>query len=125
MLQAGRLRVRFPNEVSRFFTLPNPSSRTMALGSTQPLTEMSTRNVPGGKERPARGADNLTARVRLATPVFRGPLRQYNLAHFYPQDLGNMFLRNVGINVPTTRGHNPEDRNMDLYEIPYIIPSSQ
>jgi hypothetical protein len=26
----------------------NPSSRTMALGSTQPLTEMSTKNLPGG-----------------------------------------------------------------------------
>jgi hypothetical protein len=25
----------------------------MALGSTQPLTEMSTRNLPGSKERPA------------------------------------------------------------------------
>jgi hypothetical protein len=35
--------------------------RTMALGSTQPLTEMSTRNLPGVKERPARKADNLTA----------------------------------------------------------------
>jgi hypothetical protein len=33
----------------------------MALGSTQPLKEMSTRNLPGGKGRPARGADNLTA----------------------------------------------------------------
>jgi hypothetical protein len=33
----------------------------MALGLTQPLTEMSTRNLPGGKGRPARGADNLTA----------------------------------------------------------------
>jgi hypothetical protein len=33
----------------------------MALGSTQPLTEMSTRNLPGGKGRPVRGADNLTA----------------------------------------------------------------
>jgi hypothetical protein len=32
----------------------------MALGSTQPLTEMSTRNLPGGKGRPAREADNLT-----------------------------------------------------------------
>jgi hypothetical protein len=30
------------------FNLPNPSSRTMALGSTQSLTEMSTRNLPGG-----------------------------------------------------------------------------
>jgi hypothetical protein len=28
--------------------LSNPSSRTMALGSTQPLREMSTRNLPGG-----------------------------------------------------------------------------
>jgi hypothetical protein len=26
----------------------NPSSRTMALGSTQPLTEMSTRNISWG-----------------------------------------------------------------------------
>jgi hypothetical protein len=33
----------------------------MALGSTQPLTGMSTRNLLGGKERPARKADNLTA----------------------------------------------------------------
>jgi hypothetical protein len=33
----------------------------MALGSTQPLTEMSNRNLPGGKGRPARKADNLTA----------------------------------------------------------------
>jgi hypothetical protein len=32
----------------------------IALGSTQPLTEMSTRNLPGGKGRPARKAD-LTA----------------------------------------------------------------
>jgi hypothetical protein len=29
----------------------------MTLQSTQPLTEMSTRNLPGGKERPARKAD--------------------------------------------------------------------
>jgi hypothetical protein len=32
----------------------------MTLGSTQPLTEMSTRNLPGGKGRPARKANNLT-----------------------------------------------------------------
>jgi hypothetical protein len=29
----------------------------MALGSTQPATEMSTRNIPGGKGRPALKAD--------------------------------------------------------------------
>jgi hypothetical protein len=34
---------------------------TVALGSTEPLTEMSTRNLPGGKGRPERKADNLTA----------------------------------------------------------------
>jgi hypothetical protein len=33
----------------------------MALGSTQPITEMDTRNIPGGKGRPARKADNITA----------------------------------------------------------------
>jgi hypothetical protein len=44
-----------------FFNLPNPSSCTMALGSTQPVTEMSTRNFPGGKKRPAHRADNLAA----------------------------------------------------------------
>jgi hypothetical protein len=48
-----------------FFNLPNPSSRTMALGLTQPLTEMSTRNIPGGKGRPVRKADNLTAICEL------------------------------------------------------------
>jgi hypothetical protein len=33
----------------------------MALWSTQPLTEMSTRNFPGGEGRPTRKAENLTA----------------------------------------------------------------
>jgi hypothetical protein len=33
----------------------------MNLRSTKPLTEMSTRNLPGGKERPASKADNITA----------------------------------------------------------------
>jgi hypothetical protein len=32
-----------------FFYWRNPSGRTMALGSTQPLTEMSTRNILWGK----------------------------------------------------------------------------
>jgi hypothetical protein len=33
----------------------------MTLGSTQPLTEMSTRNLPGGKGWPVRKSDNLIA----------------------------------------------------------------
>jgi hypothetical protein len=42
-----------------FFNLPNPSNCTMALGSTQPLREMSTRSFPGSKKRSAHRADNL------------------------------------------------------------------
>jgi hypothetical protein len=60
MFKAGMSRVRVPMSMV-FFNLANPFSRTMALGSTQPLTEMSTRNISGGKGRPARKADNLTA----------------------------------------------------------------
>jgi hypothetical protein len=60
MLQAGRLPVRIPDEVD-FFSLLNPSSRTMAPGSTQPLRKMSTRNLPWSKKRSARMTDNLAA----------------------------------------------------------------
>jgi hypothetical protein len=49
-----------PDGVIRFFNWPNPSSRTVTMGSTQPLTEMSTRDLLGGKGRQARKAD-LTA----------------------------------------------------------------
>jgi hypothetical protein len=60
LLEAGRSPVRVPDKVV-IFNLPNPSSSTMALGWTQPLTEMTTRNLPGDKVRPARRADNLAA----------------------------------------------------------------
>jgi hypothetical protein len=40
----------FPYEVIDFFNLSNPSSRTMALGLTKSLTEVSATNLPGGKE---------------------------------------------------------------------------
>jgi hypothetical protein len=50
MLQAGRkVTGSYPDEVIGFFNWPKPSNRTMALGSTHPLTEMSTRNLAGGK----------------------------------------------------------------------------
>jgi hypothetical protein len=49
-----------PNEVD-FLNLPNPSSHTMALGLTQPLTKMSTRNFLWGKGQLACKADYLTA----------------------------------------------------------------
>jgi hypothetical protein len=41
MLQAGRSWDKNPDEVIGFFNWPNPSIHTMALGSTQPLTNMS------------------------------------------------------------------------------------
>jgi hypothetical protein len=42
----------------------------MALGSTRPLTEMSTRNLSGGKGRPVHKADNLTA---ICEPIVSQP----------------------------------------------------
>jgi hypothetical protein len=56
MLQAGRSRVRF-----MMCSLDFCSCRPVALGSTQSLTELSTRNFPGGKGQPAREAGSLTA----------------------------------------------------------------
>ena len=59
VLHAGRSRVR-----SRWchwnFSLRNHSGCTMALGLTQPLTEMSTRNISWGQRWPERRADNTT-----------------------------------------------------------------
>jgi hypothetical protein len=59
MLQGGRSPFRVPDEEDLFFNLPNPSSRTMALGSTQLLKKATTTNE--GKWPPARKADSLTA----------------------------------------------------------------
>jgi hypothetical protein len=48
VLQTGRLRDRFPIVIG-IFHWHNPSGRTMALGSTRPLTEISTKNISWGK----------------------------------------------------------------------------
>jgi hypothetical protein len=53
-----------PDEVY-FYNSPNPSSSSMTLGSTKPLIEMSTRNLPGGKGRPARKADITAIREQI------------------------------------------------------------
>jgi hypothetical protein len=55
------------NSVLRSKIKPNPFSRTIALVSTQPLTEVSTRNLSTGTGRPARKSDNLTA---IYEPIF-------------------------------------------------------
>jgi hypothetical protein len=53
-----KLEGSIPYEVTGFFNWPNPSSRTIVLGSTQPLTEMSTEIFLGVKS---------GRRVRLTT----------------------------------------------------------
>jgi hypothetical protein len=60
MLQAGRSPVRIQDEVDISIDLILPVA-VRPWVSTQPLTEMSTRNLPGGKKRPARTADGLAA----------------------------------------------------------------
>jgi hypothetical protein len=54
----------------------------MALGSTQPLTEMSIRVLPGGKRRPALGSDNLNAICdsleNVGASTFHYPILFYN-----------------------------------------------
>jgi hypothetical protein len=54
----------------------------MALGSTQPLTEMSTRNLRGDKERPSHKAENLTAICELTVQKMWEPRRLTTLWAF-------------------------------------------
>jgi hypothetical protein len=48
ILKAAKVMGSIPDEVIEFCNWPNSSSHTMALGSTQPLAEMSTMKLPGG-----------------------------------------------------------------------------
>jgi hypothetical protein len=54
----------------------------MALESTPPLTEMSTRNLPWGKGRPAHEADNLTAICEMIVWKMGAPRRLTTLWAF-------------------------------------------
>jgi hypothetical protein len=49
-----------PDGAIGIFHWHNPSGRTMALGMTHPLTQISIRNISWGLRRPVLGADNLT-----------------------------------------------------------------
>jgi hypothetical protein len=46
---------------AEFFNVPNPSSHNTGLGFTEPLTEVSTRNLRFGKVWQTLKAHNLTA----------------------------------------------------------------
>jgi hypothetical protein len=50
-----------PDVSGFFFSVSNPSIRSMALVLIQPLTKMSTMNVSEGKARPSLKADSLNA----------------------------------------------------------------
>jgi hypothetical protein len=52
----------------------------IVLGFTQPLPEMSTRNIPGGKARPAYKADNLTA---ICEPIMYKAWHYQNLTTLF------------------------------------------
>ena len=53
-----------PDGVIGIFNWHNPSDRTMILGATQPLTEMSTRSISWGQKRPLCKADLTTILCR-------------------------------------------------------------
>jgi hypothetical protein len=65
MLQVRTSPVRFPMSSLNCFNLPNPYSRIIGLGFTQPLTETSTRNIPGDKARQVRKDDDLSPSTNL------------------------------------------------------------
>jgi hypothetical protein len=51
------------NDIIRLYNLYDLSSRNVSLGSIEPLTETSTKNLLKGKEGPELKADNLAACV--------------------------------------------------------------
>jgi hypothetical protein len=95
------------DEVIEFFNWPNPSSRTMAMVSTRPLKEMSTRNLTGGKGWLAHKAYNLNAISEASVLKMWGPqhltslhgLLQRQLYHFfYLYQWGSIIWFNYSLN---------------------------
>jgi len=68
-----------PDGVTETFHRHNPSGRTMALGYTQPLTEMCTRNIFGGNGGRCRRLTTLPPScaecLEICEPQHHGTLR--------------------------------------------------
>jgi hypothetical protein len=69
----------------------------MALGLTQPLIEMSTRNLPGGKRQPGFKDDNLKVSVsglsrNLEASMTHKPMGLYGLLYLFILPSFFMFL---------------------------------
>jgi hypothetical protein len=92
----------------------------MALGTTQPLTEMSTRNILGGKGRPVRKADNLTAIYEPIVCKMWEPRRLTNLWAFtacYRDSFAFLlFLFNVNDAVGSSAHRASNDRMINKLE---------
>jgi hypothetical protein len=61
MQQTRSLRITFPMRSPKLSIYVNLPAALWPYGRHNLLTEMSTRNLPAGKVRPARNADNFTA----------------------------------------------------------------
>jgi hypothetical protein len=67
VLQAGKSQVRFLMRPFSYSIDPILPAPLMALGSTQRLTKMSTRNLSKGKERQAPKSDKIREPRRITT----------------------------------------------------------
>jgi hypothetical protein len=110
-----------PGGVIGFFSDISPSDRSVALGSTQPLVQMSTRNIPGGKGGRC---------VRLTSPLLRAECHEI----WGPKLPGTLWatpclLRDsftLPYRCPVTRGAASWERFLSTIKInahPYQLPS--
>jgi hypothetical protein len=106
MLQAGRSLVPIPTRSCNFFlNLPNPSSRTITLGWTQPLTEM----LPGiflgvnrGRHVNMKTSPPSVRRLSKQCGIFMCESR-WPRGTLYPQKLAPTSLISGGLSVGIVR----------------------
>ena len=103
-----------PDGVIEIFHWHNPSGRTMALGLTQPLREMSTRNISWGWRRPMRTADNLTTfTCRLSWNL--GASASWNPQGLSRPVMGLLYLLHMKVVSLTPRIASSLGKNPDIH----------